>query len=322
MSEIDVHDDQRQITRRDLAEGRIEKVATDRTAEVAVSATGGVSYENVLQMADTAKLLSTAGPMLPPWLQGNVGGMFAICMRAQELGVSPLALANWTYLVENKGVQRVGYESAFFRALLDARAPLKKRPEYEIVGEGNDRRCRITFHIRGEEQPRTYAGETLGKLRPARNESGSIKGSPLWDRKPDLQLAYDASRDLMRLYFPELVSGIFGRDEVEGTEIEQPPLPQAPAVPSLRARLNGTRDEGFRHGKVEQEIEASLAAARGAEAPAPTKRRRKGDDDEQQAQATTTDAPPPGPSETVATEAEPIAPGDASTGDGGSSGSA
>lgn len=318
MSEIDVHDDARQVTRRDLAEGRIEKVATDRTAEVAVSATGGVSYENVLQMADTAKLLSTAGPLLPPWLQGNVGGMFAICMRAQELGVSPLSLAGWTYVVENKGVKRVGYESAFFRALLDTRAPLKKRPEYEIVGEGDNRKCRITFHIRNEESPRVYEGETLGKLRPARNEGGAIKGSPLWDRKPDLQLAYDASRDLMRLYFPELVSGIFGRDEVEGVEIEQP-LPQAPAAPSLRARLNGTRDEGFRHEKVEQEIEASLAAARGAEAPAPTKRRRKGDDDEN---STTTDVSPPGPSDKVATEAESIAPDAASTGDGGSSGSA
>jgi hypothetical protein len=111
------------VTRRDLAEGNAEKVVSERTEAVQLFKGGGVDYANLRDMVDAAKLLSTAGPMLKPWLQGNVGGCFAICLRAQELGVSPLALAAWTYVVEQyqggHKVEQVAYESQMFHGVIE-----------------------------------------------------------------------------------------------------------------------------------------------------------------------------------------------------------
>ncbi|WFU46042.1 recombinase RecT (plasmid) [Bradyrhizobium sp. CB82] len=76
--------------------------------------------------------------------------------------------------------------------------------------------------FKGEKEPRYFPPLdaapdqfTLGKLRPKRNDSGRIKGSPLWDIKPDLQLFYNMSRDWARMYAPDVISGMYGRDEME-----------------------------------------------------------------------------------------------------------
>lgn len=191
-------------------------------SEVAMGRSGGVDYAKMSDMVDTAKLLAKAGPMLPPWLQDNAGGMFAICMRAQELGISPLTLANWTYVVKNNNVERVAYESQYFHALVEKYAPLEERLRYEILGEGDERRCRVWGTIIGEREPRSFTSDTLKNLRPARNEYGKIKGSPLWDTKPELQLFYNASRDFARVWFPDVIGGMYGRDEMldhGGTEV-------------------------------------------------------------------------------------------------------
>ncbi|HMF48267.1 MAG TPA: recombinase RecT, partial [Candidatus Saccharimonadales bacterium] len=251
------------VTKRDLVEGNAEKVVNERTELVEMSRGGGVDYANLRDMVDAAKLLSAAGPMIPPWLQGNVGGMFGICMKAQELGISALSLANWSYVVENKGVSRVAYESQFFHAVIEQRAPLKKRIEYEIIGEGDDRRCRVWGTLKGEDKPREFLSDTLGNLRPEKNQYGQTKGSPLWDKKPDLQLFYNASRDFARVYFPDIIAGMYGRDEMEEAEIAHQGARHAKDVsPRLAERLTGPGGEGFAGASAPQNIDAALAAAR------------------------------------------------------------
>jgi hypothetical protein len=79
----------------------------------------GLVFHNALELADAAKYMSAAGPLLPPWLQGNVGGCWAVLLRSQETGISPLALAQMMYVTEKKGVQRVGYDSTYFRTMVE-----------------------------------------------------------------------------------------------------------------------------------------------------------------------------------------------------------
>lgn len=134
------------VTRRDLVEGNAEKVVTERTEAVTLFKGGGVDYTNLRDLVDAAKLLAASGPYLPPFMQGNVGACFANCMRAQELGVSPLALAKWTYVVEQfvggQKVEQVAYESQMFHAVVEARAPITTRLQVAYEGEGDMRRCR------------------------------------------------------------------------------------------------------------------------------------------------------------------------------------
>ncbi|MBR0867790.1 hypothetical protein ACVIWV_006144 [Bradyrhizobium diazoefficiens] len=239
------------VTRRDLVEGNAEKVVTERTEAVTLFKGGGVDYTNLRDLVDAAKLLAASGPYLPPFMQGNVGACFANCMRAQELGVSPLALAKWTYVVEQfvggQKVEQVAYESQMFHAVVEARAPITTRLQVAYEGEGDMRRCRVWATFKGEKEPRHFPPLdaapdqfTLGKLRPKRNDSGRIKGSPLWDTKPDLQLFYNMSRDWARMYCPDVISGMYGRDEMEDAGFTVASEAARDVSPRLTERLRGT----------------------------------------------------------------------------------
>ncbi|WP_038384990.1 recombinase RecT [Bradyrhizobium elkanii] len=239
------------VTRRDLVEGNAEKVVTERTEAVTLFKGGGVDYTNLRDLVDAAKLLAASGPYLPPFMQGNVGACFANCMRAQELGISPLALAKWTYVVvqfvNGQKVEQIAYESQMFHAVVEARAPITTRLQVAYEGEGDSRRCRVWATFKGEKEPRYFPPLdaapdqfTLGKLRPGRNDSGKIKGSPLWDIKPDLQLFYNMSRDWARMYCPDVISGMYGRDEMEDAGFTVASEAARDVSPRLAERLRGT----------------------------------------------------------------------------------
>lgn len=245
------------VTRRDLVEGKVDKIVGG--TEAIPVAEGDIDFSNFRQMIDYAKVMSTAGPILVPWLQGNVGGVLSMMLRAKELNISFLTLQSWSYTVENKGVVSVAFMSQFFTAIINTRAPIKDRLHHEIIGEGDDRRCKVWATLKGETEPRVFLSDTLAKLRPALNEYGKRKGSPLWDSKPDLQLFYNASRDFCRIYFPDILGGVYGVDEMEDAGARIGPDRAKDVSPRLRERLRGPVGEGFEHTK--SSIEASIAAA-------------------------------------------------------------
>jgi hypothetical protein len=262
------------VTRRDLVEGNAEKVVTDRTEQVTLFKGGGVDYANLRDLVDAAKLLAASGPYLPPFMQGNVGACLANNMRAQELGLSPLALAKWTYVVEQyiggQKVEQIAYESQMFHAVIEARAPITTRLQVSYEGEGDARRCRVWATFKGEREPRYFPPLdaapdqfTLGKLRPKRNDQGKIKGSPLWDLKPDLQLFYNMSRDWARMYAPDVISGMYGRDEMEDAGFTVASDIAKDVSPRLAQRLSGTAPP------VGQAAIAAIDAHAAAHAPKP-----------------------------------------------------
>lgn len=267
------------VTKRDLVEGNAEKVVSDRMSEVIVSKRGGVDYANLRDMVDAAKLMASAGPMIRPWLQGNVGGCFGIIMKAQELGMTPLQLQAWSYVVEQwidgGKVQQIAYESQFFHALIEAHAPITTRLQVTYEGDGKGRRCRVFATFKGESEPRYFppldCGPdefTLGKLHPGYSEKGKVKGSPLWDKKPDLQLFYNMSRDWGRMYCPDILAGMFAKDELEEVGYSAASEVAKDVSPKLAERLR-IADEGFAGEASIQNIDAALNAAR-SEKPAET----------------------------------------------------
>ena len=258
-------EDTGRITRRDLADGNIEKLH-DRGALVPMN-DGGLRFENALQLADAAKYMSAAGPLLPPWLQGNVGGCWAVLLRSQETGISPLALAQMMYVTEKHGVQRVGYDSVYFRTMVERFAPLKERLACRYEGAGDELVCIVYATFKGEKEPRQFppAGTekefTLGKLRPDRNERGAIKGSPLWDDKPALQLFYAMSRDWSRMYCADIVAGAYTREELVSAgynDAVEVTLPKD-ISPKLRERLRGPTGDAH---DMTADIAAAIKSAR------------------------------------------------------------
>jgi len=139
---------------------------------------------------------------LPIHMRNHVGVCLAICIQAVEWRMSPFAVANKSYVVND----RVAYESQLIHAVIEQRAPLAKRLRHTFAGEGSNRTCTIIGHVRGEDQPFEYMSPPTGQITP--------KNSPLWKSKPDLQLFYNASRDWARMYFPDVIMGVYSDDEI------------------------------------------------------------------------------------------------------------
>lgn len=245
----------------------------DRTAAGQVmvsSAVGGVQFQTMLEVMEFSKLMSLSGVAVPPHLRGSPGTCLAICVQALEWKMSPFAVANKSYVVTNKGVDRISYESQLLHAIIESRAPIVGRLEVRYEGEGDDMICIVSGTFRGDDSPREWKSPTLGKRRPGLNEHGQIKGSPLWKSKPSLQMFYDTSRDWCRVYCPDVLLGLYTPDEIE--EIPVDPATAKDVSPNLMARLPG-KIEGA--GFAADVVDRGLADEVKTEVAAKKKRTRK-----------------------------------------------
>lgn len=261
-----------------------EKLDRSTLSEVALSgAGGGVQFRTMTEVMEFSKLMSLAGVAVPPHLRGNPGACLAVVIQATEWQMSPFAVANKSYVVENyaKGgnVERLSYESQLIHAVIEARAPLINRLRVEYEGEGDERVCIVSGTFRGETIPHSLKSSPLGKRRPGRNEKGYIKGSPLWDSKPDLQQFYDTSRDWCRMYCPDVLMGIYSRDEIEEHAIQ--PIDAIDKSPNLMERLPG-KIEGA--GFATDVVDTGLAANANKKTNAKKKVADKPEPQEQQTQ--------------------------------------
>jgi hypothetical protein len=246
---------QHQDTRLARIEDKLDKNAA---GEIAVAVGGGVQFRSMLEVMEFAKLMSLAGAAVTPHCRGNPGVCLAVIMQAIEWGMSPFAVANKSYMVANKGVERLSFESQLIHAVIEARAPIVGRLAVYYEGEGDARICIVQGQFKGETLPREWRSPPLGKRRPGRNEHGQIKGSPLWETKPDLQQFYDASRDWCRVYCPDVLLGIYSPDELEELPVGDH-AKEVVASPNLMERLPGRMDgDGFQPDVVEN----GLAMAR------------------------------------------------------------
>jgi hypothetical protein len=195
-------------------EKRVDRVIAG--AVVVSNEIGGVKFASMVEVMEFAKLMAVSGAAVPAHLRANPGACLGIVVQALEWRMSPFAVANKSYIAND----RTAYESQLIHAIVEARAPLRGRLRYKIVGEGDERRCEVSGLFRGETEPHVYLSETLAKLRDARgrNDRGTVKGSPLWEAQPEVQLFYSASRTWARMYCPDVILGIYAVDELPDNE--------------------------------------------------------------------------------------------------------
>jgi hypothetical protein len=193
----------------------------------------GVQFNDMLQVMEFAKMMSTAGQAIQPYLRQNPGACLAVTVQAVEWGMSPFAVANKVYFVND----RIGYESQLVHALVETRAPLERLPS------GDKRRLNVRYHgegaemyavvygiLRGEDEPREYQTPAIKDIK--------VKNSPLWTSDPKQQLFYYASRGWARRFVPDILLGIYTPDEIE----TMPPVEQP--KPSVVERLAQKTIEG------------------------------------------------------------------------------
>ena len=185
----------------------IEKSIDKAVAKSLTIAGGTVACKDMGDVMEFAKLMAVSGQAIPQHLRGQPGFCLAICIQAMEWRFSPFAVANKSYVVND----RVSYESQLIHAVIEERAPIVGRLRHSFSGAGEKRRCKVWAHVKGEETPLEYESPEIGQIK--------VKNSPLWLSKPDLQLYYNASRDWARVYFPEVIMGVYSEDEVEAVQL-------------------------------------------------------------------------------------------------------
>jgi len=193
-----------------------KRVDREVTSALEVGAhVGGIAFENATQVMEVAKLMACSAVAMPKHLRGNPGACLGIVFQAVEWRMSPFAVANKSYSVND----RLAYESQLIQAVIISRAPIKGRFKFTFAGEGQSRTCTASITtLDGEEC--SYTSAPIGQIK--------VKNSPLWQSDPDQQLTYLCGRSLCRRYFPDVLMGIYAEDELEASK---PKLARARIVP-------------------------------------------------------------------------------------------
>lgn len=241
-------------------EEKLDRTAAGST-EV-VMELGGIRFQNMLELMEFSKLMSLSGVAVPPHLRANPGACLAVCIRALRWGMDPFGVAEKTYLVNNKGVERIAYEAQLVMAVCEARAPIKGKLRHRIDGGGDDAVCVVWATPIGEDEAVEYRSPRLGdrKAKLKRNDYGEVKGSPLWDAKPLVQLAYDTVRDFVRLHFPGVLMGVYTPDELDEHE-QSGPKDVTPQTSALKQRLEAaqaTRGTEAAGGFLEHSVQETI----------------------------------------------------------------
>lgn len=186
-------------------EKRIEgKIDPDRVGLTQVSTTtGGLVLQDGAQVMEFSKLMAVSGQAVPKHLRGQPGACLAVCVQAMEWKMSPFAVANKSYAVND----RIAYEAQLIQAVIEQRAPIKGRIKGSYEGEGSDRVCVLTVVSAEDGETITYRSPKIKDI--------PTKNSPLWRGEPDQQLWYYSTRAMARRHFPDVLLGVYERSEIE-----------------------------------------------------------------------------------------------------------
>lgn len=198
----------------------------DVTSSTELAIGGGVAFRNMGELMEFSKLMAIGQVAIPKHLRDNIGACLAVSVQACEWQMSPFAVANKSYSVND----RLAYEAQLVNAVILRRAPIVGRFKVEYIGDGDARQCKVSAKLADGETVE-YTSPPIGKI--------TTKNSPLWKSDPDQQLFYFASRSLCRRHFPDVLLGIYTQDEL---------VDEAPMIRDVTPAPNVLGDNPFMEG--------------------------------------------------------------------------
>lgn len=199
---------------------------------VSTGTSSDLTPTDLAQAMQFAKVMSTANVGLPKYLRGDEGSCLAIVMQALRWGLDPFSVAQKSYFVSDK----IAFEAQLLAAIVNTRAKMKGLLKYVFSGEGERKVCTVTGILKGEECSNTTP--TISQISP--------KNSPLWKSDPEQQLAYYAVRAWARRHCPEVILGVYDRDELAQSRDVTPAYDDKPTIlQSLNKDNKEYASEGF-----------------------------------------------------------------------------
>lgn len=201
---------------------------------------------NMGEAMELAKLMA-ASNFVPPHLRGKPGDCLAVVMQAGRWAMDPFAVGNKTYFVND----RMAYESQLVNAVVNSSGALNGRLKVEWSGSGNDLKCTVSGHVKGDPELKTRTVDI---------KTITTRNSPLWKQDPEQQIAYFTTRAWARLHTPEVLLGVYTPDELREIEpVEGRPakltagMLQAQARPSEEAAAEAVVDEEPETGRSDEQ---------------------------------------------------------------------
>ena len=190
-----------------LTEQKLEGAINKSVAgEIAITKTDGMGIRSMDQAMEFAKLMALSREAVPKHLRASPGACLAICIQAFEWNINPFALANKSYVVND----RLSFEASLFQSVVARRAPIVGRIKMEYAGTGPSRTCKVWAQLSDGTGIVEYTSPKFSDINP--------KNSPLWKNDPDQQLFYFSVRSFARRHFPDVMMGIYTVDEMQDIE--------------------------------------------------------------------------------------------------------
>ncbi|CAM3519775.1 MULTISPECIES: hypothetical protein [Agrobacterium tumefaciens complex] len=199
-----------------------ERLPMDQVGMSTGSNGAKIAPQNLGEVVKFAEVMCRADIALPKHLRGNAGACMAVSLQALDWQMNPFAVASKSYSVNGT----IAYEAQLIIAVINTRSGIEGRLEYSFEGEGGDRVCIASGKLDGK----------VLEVRSPKFKDITPKNSPLWKSDPDQQHCYYTGRSWGRRHTPEVILGVYDRDEVEefrGPDNARDVTPKA----SLSARL-------------------------------------------------------------------------------------
>lgn len=229
----------------------MNQVATQQHSVVSTSQVGigskhgaKIAPQNLAEVMKFAEVMCRADIALPKHLRGNQGACMAVAIQAMEWEMSPFSVAQKSYVVN--GV--IAFEAQLIAAVVNSRSGIQGRLRYSYEGSGDNLTCTITGKLEGEDY--AYTSPPIGKITP--------KNSPLWKTDPEQQLGYYSSRAWARRYTPEVLAGVYDREEAESFQGPDNARDVTPAIP-LSKRLAEANASNSGEGFSQEHVQAETA---------------------------------------------------------------
>lgn len=214
--------------------------STEMTALPISSASAGallMSTEHMNRLEKVADLMASGKTTVPQHLRGSKGDCFAICLQSMQWGMNPFAVAQKTHLVNGT----LGYEAQLVAAVINSSGVVLDRFHFEWFGEwekivgqfkevvsqtkkddnGNPKKYIVPAWNQADERGlgvkvwATLRGETQPRVLTLLLTQARTRNSTLWAEDPKQQIAYLVQKRWARLYAPDVILGVYTRDELE-----------------------------------------------------------------------------------------------------------
>jgi len=161
------------------------------------------------QIQRAANLMSNS-TLVPDHFRNNIPNCFIAIEMASRLGVDPFMFMQKCYVIGKKP----GLEAQLIIAIANARGPFRSCINYRVSDDRQSCTAYATLRETGEEVSSTV------DMKMVRKFGWDSKKDSMWTKMPEQMLKYRSAVFLIRTIAPEVIMGLYSREELQ--EIDQP----------------------------------------------------------------------------------------------------